>query len=53
MFWVVYVELWKRRTRATKKGGERRRGRTTKRGEYLVIQPLQTNNGSKGLLPLP
>jgi len=47
------MELWKRRTRTTKKGGERRRGRTSKRGEYLVIQPLQTNNGSKGLLPSP
>jgi hypothetical protein len=40
-----------------KKGAERRRERTTwevtRRGESLAIYPLQTNNGSRGLLPLP
>jgi hypothetical protein len=45
--------MWKRRTWTTKKGGERQRGRATRRGEYLLVQPLQTNNGSRGLLPLP
>jgi hypothetical protein len=57
MFWVVCVELWKRRTRATKKGGERRRGTATwgvtRRGESLAVQSLQTNNNSRGLLPSP
>jgi len=53
----VCVELWKRRTRATNKGGERQRGRATwatwgptRRGESLA---LQNNNSSRGLLPLP
>ncbi len=51
--WVVCVGLWKRRTWTTKKGGERLRGRATRRGESLAVQPFHTNNGSRGLLPFP
>jgi len=29
------------------------RGRATRRGESLAIQPFHTNNGSRGLLPFP
>ncbi len=41
----------------TEKGGKGRRERATwgatGRGESLAVQPLQTNNGSRGLLPSP
>jgi len=65
LFWFYFkknlcvrfgLSMWncgKWRTRSTNQGGERWRGKTTRRCEYLVIQPLQTNSGSRGLLPSP
>ncbi len=53
MFWIVCVGLWKRSTRATKKGGEKLRTRTTwratrkkkdgKEKQLEEVSPLQSN----------
>ncbi len=60
-YWFLFcfclcIKLGKRRTGWKKKKGRKRRKwratwRAPKRGESLTVQPLQTNNRSRGLLP--
>jgi hypothetical protein len=55
-FCVCVCGVVEEEDRSNKKGREMKRKATqgaTERGESLAVQPLQINNGSRGLLPLP